>query len=324
MANIAITSQCNLNCSYCFTQSEYKARSPAVLHMSLKVYQQALDFVARSDIKQIRILGGEPTLHPDFIPYLERALKTECSIRLFSNGLIPEKVLNFLQKVPKEKINIVLNITQVAEQSTKIQPRLEKTLKQLNQKISLGFNIFKKNIEFNFLLDLIRIYNLKKSVRLGLAHPCIGYKNQYLLPKHYFHTGGKIINFARKAQEQSVKINLDCGFVPCMFGNEDLKQIGLDTSLGLHCEPIPDILPDGSIVPCYSLSAVSRMKINSTMSADSLRKQFMQRILQYSNSGIFKTCSLCDYRHKGLCSGGCTAQKIMRSNSVEKTTIKIK
>lgn len=323
MANIAITSQCNRNCSYCFTQQEYQAGANSVGHMPLDIYEQTLDFVVRSGINQIRMLGGEPTLHPDFILYLELALKTGRPVRLFSNGLMPENVLEFINTVPDEKINIVLNITILTDNSVEMQSRRESTLNQLNQKIMLGVNIFKKDLQLNFLFDIIRNYGLKKIVRLGLAHPCIGYQNQYLLPRYYFLIGQKIADFAREAQKQSIKINLDCGFVPCMFNGEDLNELGLDPSLGNHCEPIPDILPDGAIIPCYSLSGVDRKRMDSALSIDEVRAQSLRAILEYNSTGIFKICSICDYKSRGLCSGGCTAQKILRFHSLTKSSLKI-
>lgn len=323
MANIAITSQCNLNCSYCFTQEEYKNAASAIQHMPTGIYSQALDFILQSDIKQIRILGGEPTLHPDFIHYLELALQTGRPVRLFSNGLMPEKIRTFLKGVPDEKINLVLNITHLTDDSLQMPPQLEKTLNQLNQKIILGLNIFKKELPLDFLFDIIRNYDLKKMVRLGLAHPCIGYRNRYMLPKHYLSIGKTIANFAREAQKLSVKINLDCGFVPCMFDGEDLQELDLDPSLGNHCEPIPDILPDGSIIPCYCLSGIDRKKMDSSLSADTVRAQFQEKLSLLSNTGIFKICPLCEVKGRGLCSGGCTAQKIMRFQSVKKSIVKI-
>jgi radical SAM protein with 4Fe4S-binding SPASM domain len=187
----------------------------------------------------------------------------------------------------------------------------------------LGLNIFKKDMQLNFLFDLIRNYGLKKLVRLGLAHPCIGYKNQFLLPKNYFLIGQAIADFAREAQKQSVKINLDCGFVPCMFNGEDLHELDLDTSLGNHCEPIPDILPDGSTIPCYSLSGVDRKTLDSALSIDTIRAQFQEKISKYSSAGIFKICAVCEYKSRGLCSGGCTAQKILRFNSIKNSAVKI-
>ncbi|MBN1997920.1 4Fe-4S cluster-binding domain-containing protein [candidate division KSB1 bacterium] len=66
MANIAITSLCSLNCPYCFTQNIYDKKSNTLGHLTMTVLKQALDFVGRSEVREIRILGGEPTLHPEF------------------------------------------------------------------------------------------------------------------------------------------------------------------------------------------------------------------------------------------------------------------
>ena len=320
MANIAITSLCNLNCSYCFAKNERKADTQ---HMVPEVYQQSLDFIIRSGIKEIRILGGEPTLHPDFISYMEKALDTGYPVRIFSNGEIPEQVLNFLKNIPDTKLNVVLNITRFAENPDETIPAIEKTLKLLNGKIMPGLNVFKKTDNFDFIFNMINDFGLKKSVRLGLAHPCIGSANRYLNPKHYFFEAGEIIEFMKNAGEQKVKIVFDCGFVPCMFHYDENINFYNENRVEFHCEPIPDIMQDGSIVPCYSLSAVKRMMPDKDLTAGIVRGRMIREIPEYSNFGIFKVCTDCSYKKKGFCTGGCAAQKIMRSNAIVPDIIEI-
>ncbi|MBN2103542.1 radical SAM protein [bacterium] len=310
MANIAITSRCNLHCSYCFTQEIYRNESDGFGHMTLPVFKKALDFVVRSDIKQIRILGGEPTLHPQFSTFLDLALRTGRPVRIFSNGTMSEQVLDLLSQIPDDRITLVININNPDEFVSS--PIRKTVLAKLHSKIIPGLNIYRKGIELNPMLALIETYDLKKQVRLGLAHPCAGYNNQYLPVRHYFDVGRNIVDFARTAAGRSVRINLDCGFVPCMFGNTDLQSLGLDRELGLHCEPIPDILPDGSLVPCYPLSGMQRHGLDKFDTAGSLRDQFKQTLSLYEALGIFKTCSICDYKHNGLCTGGCVAHKLRR------------
>lgn len=318
MANIAITSDCNLNCQYCFTQEIYSKNAAAFGHMSPDIFKQSLEFVVRSGIKQIRILGGEPTLHPDFVGFIELASKTGLPIRLFSNGLMDKRVLDFLSHLSDEQITIVLNINSMRQNTFEISPALKNTLEKLNRKILPGINIFQKNVELNHLLDLIRKYELKKKVRLGLAHPCMDLKNRYLMPKNYNDIGRKILQFAEEAQHQFIQIKLDCGFVPCMFPTHDLTQFGLDGDIGLHCEPIPDILPDGSMVSCYPLSSLCKSHIDDVKMLDGARECFNSNRIAYQNIGIFKTCSICDFKRSGTCTGGCTAQKILRFNSCDR------
>lgn len=310
MANIAITSRCNLNCPYCFTQEVYRNESNEFGHMTLPIFIKALEFVTKSDIKQIRLLGGEPTLHPQFNDILDLALQTGRPVRVFSNGLMPQSALEYLSRLPEDRITLVLNIN--TSDGGQLSSKLKAVLSRLNRIIMPGLNIYHKDIQPESLLHLIQTYDLKRRVRLGLAHPCVGYDNRYLPPKDYVKVGRNILDFARIAMQQSVKINLDCGFVPCMFGGVDLPSYGLDRELGLHCEPIPDILPDGSLVACYPLSGLHKTHLNDINKAEGLRNQFKKQLSVYDTIGIFKTCSICDYKRNGYCTGGCVAHKIRR------------
>jgi len=323
MANIAITSDCNLNCPYCFTQEAYQSGNDSTGHMTEEIFEQALAFIQRSDIKQVRILGGEPTIHPQFIGFMEKALQTGLPVRLFSNGLIPEKALDYLTDVQNDRLGIILNITRLMDESAALQPGLKKTFTMLHSKIILGLNIYKPDIHMEQMLRLIQKFGLDKRVRLGLAHPSIGYKNQYLSPGHYPAVGQDILRFAQEAKQQSVKIHLDCGFVPCMFGEEEFTGLGLEPDLGNHCEPIPDILPDGSMVPCYPLSGLAKVQPDTSSSVGSARDFFKKTIPEYDCTGIYKTCSLCEYKKKALCTGGCTAHKNLRFNSLVTISSKI-
>ena len=320
MANIAITSYCNLNCSYCFTRDTYSGSKKTYGHMTSDVFKKSLDILQQSNINQIPILGGEPSLHPDFIRFMELAFQTGLTVKLFTNGYLQEYVLSYLRDVPEEKITIILNINDLTKDYNKIPTQVKNTIIQLNKKILPGFNIYSKNLSLYPLLGLIETFGLKKKVRLGLAQPCIGVENQYLPIKHYASVGNKILGFAQKAQAQAVKIILDCGFVPCMFGTTDFQQYGLDKETGLHCDPIPDILPDGSIVSCYPLSKLDDEHINKVVNINELRKKMKNSRMELINTGIFKTCPICIYKKNGLCTGGCTAHKIRQLNRIEKIT----
>lgn len=320
MANIAITSHCNLNCSYCFAQATFSDPEKTYGHMTPDVFKKSLDILQKSNIGQVSILGGEPTLHPDFMQYMEMAFQAGLTVKLFTNGYLRKEDLNYLCGVPEEKIIIILNINDPPPDYNKIPPPVKNTIIQLNKKILPGYNIYNKRFSLYPILGIIKTFGLKKKIRLGLAQPCLGYKNEYLPIKHYAFVGHKILEFAQKAQEQSVKIILDCGFVPCMFGISDLRQFGFGKETGFHCDPIPDILPDGSIVPCYPLSGLYQDHINNIDNIIALRKKMKKSQVELSHAGIFKTCSVCAYKKENHCTGGCMAHKIRRFNRIYKVT----
>ena len=59
--NIIINNYCNLTCEYCFAKDVMEEQRQ---QMTLEQFQWALDFLDASNDGNIRIVGGEPTLHP--------------------------------------------------------------------------------------------------------------------------------------------------------------------------------------------------------------------------------------------------------------------
>ena len=63
MANIAITNYCNLKCPYCFADDMIHDDNK---NMSLENYVKILRYLIQYNETDIGIIGGEPTLHPQF------------------------------------------------------------------------------------------------------------------------------------------------------------------------------------------------------------------------------------------------------------------
>ncbi len=103
LIEIDITYQCNLRCINCNRSS---AQAPEAKHISVGLVK---DFVAESIEKKrfwrrIRVLGGEPTLHPDFHEIIEELSKLQHHgladvIQLVTNGFGP-KVAKVLASLP--------------------------------------------------------------------------------------------------------------------------------------------------------------------------------------------------------------------------------
>lgn len=103
LIEIDITYLCNLQCNNCNRSS---AQAPEAVHISLDAIR---DFVDQSINKghywnRIRLLGGEPTLHPDFFAILaemERYMAFNASVlvEVVTNGY-GSKVKGILSKIP--------------------------------------------------------------------------------------------------------------------------------------------------------------------------------------------------------------------------------
>jgi hypothetical protein len=311
MSNLSVTTECNRQCPYCFA-----GKAVAVNRISRTAYNHFLDYLKRSDIDQVRLLGGEPTLHPDFSFFVEETSRRGFRVLIFSNGVIPENVLTILESVPADKLQALINVTPYNGQTRHEKDRQCEALKRLSQKAMLGFTIYTPNPDFGFLRSYIETYSLKCNIRVGLAHPCPDGSNQWLHPKHYQQVGNILADFALSNRDLTVEF--DCGFVPCMFPEEFLSQADcVPEDIGRRCGPIPDMLADGSAVHCFPLLSTAEVNLTEDLTAQEVKALLSRRMEPYQGIGVFAECSVCCYRTSGKCFGGCiaTARQRLRSSS---------
>ena len=320
MANLSITTECNRHCRYCFARPALRDQGPEVQHISLDTFQRALDFLERSGIDQARLLGGEPTLHPDFPRLVEQVMDRGLRLLVFSNGLMAENVLRCLENTPMEHIAILLNVLVPGTSHPEEHTRQIEVLRRLGCRVIPGLNIDTAAVQFDFMLELIEKYGLARTVRLGLAHLSATGDNHFLHPQYYAAVGRRVIEFATKAHAADVHLEFDCGFVPCMFLSEGLEILGKSAKeIGTRCNPILDILPDGQVVSCYPLANLHHEPLPDEQDASWLRNQFEEKLKPYRSLGIFKACSSCLLQKSGMCVGGCLAAAMQRLRSASFT-----
>jgi hypothetical protein len=315
MANISITSACNRNCCYCFAGKADGPKGIEGRHMGLEEFDRALEFLERSGMDQVRLLGGEPTLHPDFELIVDKVLERGHKLLLFSNGLMPEPVTQCLEMLPREGVTILIN-TALPDESPEDHQRQQAVFERLGDRIIPGLNIYSPEVRLTFLLDLIREYGLLPVVRLGLAHPCVDYDNQYLKPRHYQSVGRNIAGFARRAYSEGVSIDFDCGFVPCMFSEDMPEEIKNSMGdIGSRCNPVIDILSDGTVSPCYPLCGTQNIPFDYSCDAAIVSALFEEGLRPFRQIGLFRECTICGLKKTGACNGGCLAAAMKRFRS---------
>jgi sulfatase maturation enzyme AslB (radical SAM superfamily) len=322
VANLAISAVCNQDCSYCFTVDHLEAGKRTVDHtlpadgrfLSVDAFEARLDFLARSDVREVRLLGGEPTLHPRFTELVDRARVAKMGVVVFTNGLMPENALACLEATSADQCTVMVNVNQpdAMGQSSSHELRRE-TIRRLGRRALLGFNIYRTDFQMDFLLPLIAETDCKAVVRLGMAHPCLSGSNQYIHPNQYRAIAIKIVRFARVAAKVGVKLDFDCGFVRCMFSKEDFDTLqATGANVGWRCNPILDVDLKGDVIHCYPLARLARLPLTPETDATSLRSAFAERTRPYRQAGVFKECSTCPFKAAGECPGGCLATTIRR------------
>ncbi len=311
MTNLAISAVCNLNCAYCFTSDHLNGAENRKQFMSLDDYEVILDFLDRSDMDEVRLLGGEPTLHPQFTTLVERARERQKRVVVFTNGLMPEKAIVCLEALTTDECFVLMNINTPSDSSPGIHARQRENLRWLGKRAMPGFNIYRPDFDLTFLLDVIPETGCKPSIRLGIAHPCLSGDNRFIHPRQYRFIGVKISRFAQTAASHGIRIEFDCGFVRCMFSDDEFRILqDADTEIGWRCNPILDIDVNGEAIHCYPLSSIGSLPV--TADAATLRSTFEEMTAHYLQSGIYPECVVCPLKAAGECPGGCLAATIRR------------
>lgn len=319
MPNILFTQRCVRSCPYCFAKKHMSDSSPDdTISWENLIY--LADFLENSGEKAFSILGGEPTLHPDFLDMVLYLIERRFDVRVFTSGVLsPRLVADMsaaIENLPMQRLSFICNVNN-PDQTPPGSGELESVhrfLEAFGERVVPGFNIYHPDFRLDFIFDYINRYGLKRSVRLGLAHPIPGKQNLYVGLDQMEATIGRLFEYAPLFERLRVAPGLDCGFPLCKFTDDQLlwfyRNGGNDSRFG--CGPVLDIGPDMSLWQCFPLSGYHK---RSVFEFDNLEQMYeyyrnITNNVRMESSGPFLNCDTCRYREIGQCAGGCLAHML--------------
>lgn len=273
--NLILTSSCNKGCPYCFASEDRKNNINNKNSMTLEQFNSIIDKIPPST-NPIKLLGGEPTQHPQFKEIVNSLISRNRSITIISNFLFNDDILNFLcEKVLDYRITFLINSTNLdikdrIELFKKNYNTLYKVLYQVNaeENLSCGITIENdKNAEYyiNYIDFLIK--NLFKIERLRISISFPGRKED----KNFNIINNKsigemLLSIVYKTVNSGIQPSLDCVIFPCLFKNkEELKYIKKFTNnFKYKCtgNPPTDIFFDDTVSYCYPLREAIKINLN--------------------------------------------------------------
>lgn len=313
MANLLFTDFCNRTCPYCFAKEKLGPSETANNTLAFENLVKVLDFLDASGEKFLNVLGGEPTLHPEFGFFLRYILSRSFSPTIFTNGMISDTTLGEIGEVISDfsplgdSLRFVVNINERYLRSRAEEEMQKRTFAQAGMPIVLGFNIFRSDHELSFLLETIERHGLLREIRMSLAQPIIGKANEFLQLADYPLLRGQLLEFARACDKTGVKIIMDCGFPLCLFKDEDIGRLyRYGVFLSFHCGPSIDIGPDLKAWFCFPLAEAENVLLGDFDNLHELADHFGEVYREpLRHRGIYKECSTCRYLERGQCLGGC-------------------
>jgi len=279
-------------------------------------FRTAVDFLLENSQDSIGLIGGEPTLHPEFIEFVSYIIRQGGRVRLFSNGLISsEAVIEGLRQFDKDQLSILINLNDRSSYSKKQMNILETIFNALGNKIRLGYNIFTEKFSLDFHCSTILKFNLIKGIRLGLTSPILNAgKHDYIKDLSMDKIAESIIDNVNSIEKNDILLNFDCGFFMCMFSQEQLGILA-EKSQGFvsSCQPIIDIDINLDAHRCFPLTGMMKKNIKEVESFDSLVAHYNTRLEAFKIFGRNNQCLDCKFMKRNQCRGECFA-RILNNN----------
>lgn len=310
MANIIITNYCNLSCPYCFANKHIKETEKE--NITLEQLENIFQWLAKTPINRIGLIGGEPTLHPNFDLILKATIdfceKNNTYGLLFTNGIELEQYIHLL--TPRIKILINLNHPDILKEDK--WNKLQNTLKSLEKnnmlkQVSFGINLYHDIKTYNYIFDLLNQYG-KYELRVSYVAPT----NKYLTfnkEEYYLKAKQIFLPFMEQAKQNNIIIKIDCNHIPnCYFSEKE--QEFLDSCLleknSDYCQPVIDITPNFEGTACFG--AYELINLHQFENIKEAERYFYFKIMYpkvlHNNTS---KCNNCQKYQTMACQGGCLA-----------------
>lgn len=196
--SIGITNNCNLKCSYCYKSVHSDQCLHEIPYDVIVSYVEKLSKIVidGNRLETVQLIGGEPTLHKDFLKICEYLMSKGLPIRVSTNGtntkiLQSEELKNIYSKHPME-FRISLDDFDIKKNSSsrggdfKVIENNIKFLVEHGANLSVKSVITKQNLNdipkmLEYLSSLgVKVYTYSTLYHLGNAADSTYYRNNYV------------------------------------------------------------------------------------------------------------------------------------------------
>jgi MoaA/NifB/PqqE/SkfB family radical SAM enzyme/SAM-dependent methyltransferase len=252
-----LTNHCNLACKHCLFSSSPSRRE----ELSRKQLDQALSEAKSLGCTLFYFTGGEPFTYPDFPEIIQDLLKDpQNHVVVLTNGLLLEKHLDILGRLPRERLHLQLSMDGLENQHEEI--RGKGTFSRLIRNI----NVIREahiGVTLSMAVHRANVNDLPAMMDLAIEH---GIKNIHLL-YHFIRGKGSREQFIRPVEILShlitaQKIGEKKGI---LIDNVELIRSQVFTSPGTRHDlsntgwESVAVGPDGNIYPSPALVGMDKL-----------------------------------------------------------------
>jgi SynChlorMet cassette radical SAM/SPASM protein ScmF len=100
---VYMTKGCNLACRHCWLSPEFQKGGSTGGHLPFEMFKMAVEQAKILGLRNVKLTGGEPLLHPDFITFVDYLSAQNLGVSIETNGVL---ITEALAKLLKEKISL--------------------------------------------------------------------------------------------------------------------------------------------------------------------------------------------------------------------------
>jgi len=289
----------------------------AAKNMSKETFGDIITWLSKTpEYKVIHLMGGEPTLNPDFEWMVEYLLARDFQITVFSN-LATNQAPGYAEKLADLPVAWVVNINPPKTWNNAQKEKITSALKILRRKATITFNVMPDDDVNNWAIDLIKECNLNRSIKVGFVLPTVTASNFHLSDEQYDVVAEKVVKLAQDAEKEGVRLEYECGVPTCVFTEEQLGILwDTGSTFSSHCCSIMDITPDGEIIYCLPLATKHAVHFSEFATYPEAKNRFEKKLQPYRRLGRTENCYKCNLMRPDSCNGGCLAKMLLNAKNV--------
>ncbi|MGQ9571306.1 MAG: SPASM domain-containing protein [Thermodesulfovibrionales bacterium] len=286
------TMKCNLSCSFCFNR-----KNDFIEDISISDFELLVNLFSDIGIKEVDILGGEPTLHPELNQMLCLLYIKKMKTMISTNGILVSSLKEISKRYNSDHIKIGVSIN-----TNSINEELHNyivTYKPFLKSICTKKRLISEGIEKYLLFSDIKIHLIFMDVlhKDDLKNSLPFYK--------YFQRLSYLKNF-----HKNINGVFCSGFIPDLENYPILQYVRCPAGTTKL-----SVMPDGSVYPCYLFFRNKEFKLGNIF-IDDFKKIWQNPILDFfrrfeKNNCVNTKCNLFS-----VCHGGCPAVSFMISKNL--------
>jgi len=297
---VCITYRCNLSCRYCYAKG-MENKIPG--DMSPKDFLRLINWMKGKGWHYIRLLGGEPTFHPEFAEILDICCCQKVYFSLSTNNIFSPQVGLKLNKPWLTHVTVNYVFSELDNERKSI---FKYNLSQLSEKkipFELSYIIGYQDNNWAEIFETVKLY---KPVSLRVSIEVPGLAKQISTPGLIENFGliyTKIFELQKNCLKQNVPFFVFRPLMPCMFSPGQWKSLKniykfvcfTRCPLGVKGDYSKTLVinPDFSILPCIAVF-LKGPSIFSFGDRNEISDFYKKKIKEMLSEPLMESCKACD------------------------------